>query len=127
MVEIPGFLKKLGQEVGVQVGIQVVRGFLNEKIKDITPADMYNAIKTNQDLWSVTPEEIKDGGGQLKGRFGGLLNQYQDTISTELIMEWMSKDHPDLYSTVINTTRPSGVKWLNRQVEKIKAKILEEL
>ncbi len=127
MVELFAFLKKLGQEVGVQIGLEITRGFLNEKIKGRTPAEVHKAIVTNQDLWIITPGEMKQAGHNLKGRFGGLLEEYKNEINTDRILEWLYKDHQDLHSMIINTHQPSGIIWLNNQVEKIKKAIIEDL
>ena len=127
MIKVPDVLKKFGEQVAVEAGIAIVRGFLNDKIKDVTPGDLYTAIQTNQDLWDVTPDDMRGGGSRLKQRFGNYLEKYQNEINTELVLEWMSKDHPELFSTIINTTQPSGVAWFDRQVQHIKKAILEEI
>jgi len=125
MIKIPDVLKKFGEQVAVEAGLAIVRGFLNDKIKNITPNDMCNAIQTNQDLWDVTPDDIRGGGSRLKHRFGKYLEKYQNEINTELVLEWIAEDHSDLYSTILNT--PNGIPYMERQVQKIKYKILREL
>ena len=126
MVKIPGILKDFAEQVAVEAGLGFVRIFLNDKIKNITPADMYNAIQTNQDLWDVTPDDMRGGGARFKRQYGNYLEKYQNEINTDLILEeWLRKDRPDLYSTVLNTK--GGIVYMSNQVEKIKYKILREL
>lgn len=125
MIKIPGFLKNFAEQVAVEAGLEVVRIFLNDKIKNITPGDMYDAIQTNQDLWDVTPDDMRGGGSRLKQRFGNYLEKYQNEISTERVLEWIQKDHPAIFSTIINTD--GGIPYMTRQVEKIKYKILRDL
>ena len=125
MIKVPDILKKFGEQVAVEAGLAVTRGFLNDKIKDITPSDMYTAIQTNQDLWEVTPNDMRGGGLKMKQRFGKYLEKYQKEVNVDIILEWLQKDHPDLYSTVLNT--PNGVIYLSNQLEKIKYKVLREL
>jgi len=125
MIKIPGILKDFAEQVAVEAGLEIVRGFLNDKIKNVTPGDLYTAIQTNQDLWDVTPNEMRGGGSQLKQRFGKYLEKYQNEINTDGIMEWMQKDHPDLCSTILNT--PGGMLYMEKQIEKMKYKILREL
>lgn len=125
MIKIPGILKDFAEQVAVEAGLEIVRGFLNDKIKDITPGDMYEAIQTNKDLWDVTPDDMRGGGSRLKQRFGNYLEKYQNEINIETIMEWIQKDHPAIFSTIINTT--DGIPYMERQVEKIKYKLLREL
>ena len=125
MLKIPDILKKAGEQIAVEAGLGFVRIFLNDQIKDITPADMCNAIQTNQDLWDVTPDDMRGGGSRLKNRFGNYLEKYQNEINTKHILEWIEKDHPAIFSTIINTD--NGIQYMERQVEKIKYKILREL
>lgn len=125
MIKVPKIVGDFFEQVAVEAGLEIVRGFLNDKIKGITPGDMYNAIQTNQDLWDVTPDDMRGGGSHLKQRFGKYLEKYQSEINTEIILEWLQKDHPDLYSTVLNTK--GGIIYLSNQVEKMKYKILREL
>lgn len=125
MIKIPEILKKLGEQVAVEAGLEITRGFLNDKIKNITPGDMYNAILTNQDLWEVTPDDMRGGGSRLKQQFGKYLEKYKDEVNVDIVLEWLAEDHQDLYSTVLNT--PNGVIYLSNQLEKIKYKILREL
>lgn len=125
MIKIPAVLKKIGEQVAVEGALAITRGFLNDRIKKVTPGDMYNAIQTNQDLWDVTPDDMRGGGSGLKRRFGPYLEKYQSEINVEIILEWLQKDHPDLYSTVLNTK--GGIIYMSNQVEKIKYKVLREL
>lgn len=125
MIKIPGILKDFAEQVAVEAGLEITRGFLNDKIKDITPGDMYNAIQTNQDLWDVTPDDMRGGGSHLKQRFGKYLEKYKDEVNVDIVLEWLQKDHPDLYSTVLNTK--GGIIYLSNQLEKIKYKVLREL
>ena len=125
MIKIPDFLKKAGEQIAVEAGLEITRGFLNDKIKNVAPGDLYNSIRENQDLWSVTPDEMRGGGLKLKQRFGKYLEKYKDEITVEVVLKWMEKDHNDLYSTILNT--PNGLVYMSNQVEKIKQKILTEL
>ena len=118
-------LKEFGVNMFAEIVVGVVRGFLNEAIKDVKPADLYNSIKNNLDLWSVTPDDIKSVGRGLKLRFRPFLEKYQDMINVDLILEWLKRDKPELYSVIINTD--GGVEWLERQINTIKSKIMEEL
>ena len=126
MIKIPKIVGDFLEGAAVEAGLGFVRIFLNDKIKNVTPGDMYNAIQTNQDLWDVTPDDMRGGGSRLKQQFGNYLEKYQNEINIDLILEeWLRKDHPDLYSTVLNTK--GGIVYMNNQVEKIKYKILREL
>lgn len=125
MIKMPKILGEFLEQVAVEAGLGFVRIFLNDKIKNITPNDMCNAIQTNKDLWDVTPNDIRGGGARFKRQYGDYLEKYQNEINTKLVLKWIAKDHSDLYSTILNT--PDGIPYMERQVEKIKYKILREL
>lgn len=118
-------IKSFGINFIVVMATEIVRGFLREQIKNVTPEDLYNAIINDIDLWQITPEHIKEVGKNLKNRFGDILYKFQDLITTELILKWFSEDFPDLHSIIINTD--GGLEWLDRQIRKIKKIILDEL
>lgn len=118
--------KKFAVNLGVGVATEIVRGWLNEKLKDITPSDLYEAIIYDRDLWNATPEDIKKQGVAYKGRFSVLFKKYEDRINTELILQWIQEDHPDLFSTLLNTPpEGSGFLWLDKQVRRIKAQLMQ--
>lgn len=125
---IKDVLKTFAVEAGVQAATAVVRGWLNQQLKDVNPSDLYESIIEDRDLWNITPDKIKQTGRGFKGSFGRMFKKYQERITTQLLLEWMQKDHLALYSTLINTnvTREGqGVLWFDRQVFKIKQKIVE--
>lgn len=125
MVELANIVKKFAEQVAVEAGLGVVRIFLNDKIKDVTPNDMCNAIQTNQDIWDVTPKDVRGGGSGFKQQYGKYLEKYQNEVNVENVLKWIQKDRPELFSTILNT--PNGVTYLGNQVEKLKYKILREL
>jgi len=118
-------IKSFGKNLAVGFATQIVRGWFNEKLKSITPSDLYEAIIENQDLWDTTPDDVKKEGQNYKKTYGKLFKQYEGEITTELLLTWMKEDHLELYSTIINTNRPVGIIWFDQQVWKIKQKILE--
>lgn len=120
--------KKFLTNVGVGAAIQIVRGYMNEQLKDVKPSDLYLAIIQDKDLWQFTPQNLKKTGRSFKNTYGKLLEKYEKEITTELLLTWISEDHPALYSTIINTDiggQKTGVIWFDKQVRKIKQKILE--
>lgn len=118
------FLKNLG----VQAAIGLVRGYLLEQMKNITASDLYEAVINNENLWSVTPSNIKAWGIRQKSKFGGIFKQYESEINTELILKWLQEDRPDLFSTLINIPeeygQDAGIRWLHNQVLQIKQQII---
>lgn len=116
-------LKGIGIGIGTIIALEVIRGFMYERLKDVTPEDVYDAIKNNTNLLKVTPENIKKAGISLRKRFGGILMGYADLFTPELVLEeWFKIDYPNLYSIIVNT--PGGINWFNQQVNMIKKEII---
>ena len=121
--------KKFAVNIGVGAAIQVIRGWLNGQLKDVQPSDLYEAITTDGDLWSVIPDDIKATGHKFKNAYRGLFDKFEGQITTELVLTWIKEDHPQLYSTIINIPKnygeQAGILWMDKQVRKIKQQIIE--
>jgi len=117
-------LRKFGINLAAALAVEVIRGFLRKHIATVTPSQLYKAIKNDTDVWSVTPEDIKIAGKNLKKKFGKVLAGYADMLTVDLVLRWFSEDFPDLYSVIINTD--GGILWLDRQLNKIKKQILSD-
>lgn len=117
-------LKKFGINLAVAFAVTVLREFLRKHIAAVTPSQMYDAIRNDVDVWSITPEDIKIAGKNLKKKFGKVLMKYADMLTVDLVLRWLSEDFPDLYSVIINTD--GGILWLDRQINKIKKHILSD-
>jgi len=114
-----------GKQLGISAATEIVRGYLTAQLKNVTPNDLYISIIEDRDLWSVTPDKMKKAGHSFKGTYGKLFKQYEENITTELILKWLKKDRLDLFSTIINMPDNKGIIWLNVQVQKIKQQITE--
>jgi hypothetical protein len=121
MVNIANALKSFGTNLAVGYGIDMVRGWLNEQLKRVSPSDLYEAILQDRNLWNATPDKLKNTGHRFKGSFGSLFNKHFDKITPELLLKWMREDHQDLFSTIINSE--GGVIWFAKQVDEIKQQI----
>ena len=119
----PEKVKSFAGNIAAIIATNIVRAWFNHKLRKITPDDLYKAIQDNTDLWSVTPESIKKSGSGYKGSYDKLFKQYESEITTDLILDWMKKDHINLYSLLINT--PGGIAWIDNQVRKIKEQIVK--
>jgi len=113
------FLVQLG--VGAATGI--IRGWLNEQLKNIEPGDLNDYILEDRDLWGDLPEEYVLQAQKFRARYRGIFDKFEDRITTELIATWIKDDWPALYSTIRNT--PNGEQWLHKQVMTIKYRIIE--
>ena len=115
--------KTFFKNLAIGAATEIIRGWLNEKLKNIEPSDLYEYITKGNDLWSDIPPSIKDSARKFKKKYGELFDKFQDNITTQLILQWMKEDWPQLFSTIINT--PNGLMWLDGQVRRIKQQIIE--
>lgn len=123
-------VKKFLIHLAVEQVLVIVRGWLNDSIKQFTPSDLYEAILENRDLWTNLPSDMLDQARKFKKTFKNVFDQNIDRLDAELVLNWIKEDHPDLYSTILNSPRingpespPIGVIWISGQVNKIKDKI----
>lgn len=121
MVNIANALKSFGTNLAVGYGINIVRGWLNEQLKEVSPSDLYEAILQDRNLWNATPDKLKNTGTRFKGTFASLFNKHFDEITPELLLKWMREDHQALFSTIINSQ--GGIIWFAKQVHEIKQQL----
>ena len=117
-------IKKFALELGVGLALDVVRGWFNEQLKNTSPSDLYHAVMEDTDLWAVTPSNIKAQGIKQGNNYKNLLKQYQDRVTTEVIVQWLQQDHPALFSTLLNIPNDKGFIWLDKQVHRIKQQVI---
>lgn len=118
-IKVKNFLSNVLIEASLKLG----RDFLNEKIKNVTPDDLIEAIKDDKSI--IIPENIKKEGIETLKRYSKLFMKFYNEINTELILTWLKEDRPDLYSVIINT--PNGIRWIEKEIENIKNMLLKEI
>jgi len=118
-------LKEFAKNLVMEMAIEAGRGFLNEHIRDVTPEMLYSAIMKGQDLWSSMPSRVKHKGIKVAKRFRGVFKKFYDSITEEVILEWLKEDRPELFSVIINTD--GGIEWLKGQIENIKQGLIAEI
>lgn len=102
---------------------------LRPLIRGVTVDQVIQAIEQDVDLWSVSDERVR----ALKEKLRSLNVRPEDVQKalTWFDVEWalrvLSETNPLAFSALINYPNRRGVTWLARQVEKVKAKVLEEL
>jgi len=102
----------------IKLASNVARGFVNGLLKDVKPSDVYEAIKNDVSIWSELPESIKKHSERIKREFEKRgFSKYFDMLNEDVIRKWLQEDHPDLYSTIINT--PGGEEWLRREIDSL--------
>ena len=104
------------------IAMKAVRAYLNHTIGRFTADDLRNAIDQNMDLWSNTPDAIRQKGAFFKGRWIHLLHKHVDQINTQLLVNWLHEDHPHLCMVITSSMR--NYRWFDKQVKTIKHEIL---
>ena len=97
-----------------RVALRIVRGALNGTISRFTPYQLCIAIEEDRNLWSNTPEAMKQRISGLKNRFRNHFDKFLGELTTSLMVEWLRKDQPYLCNVIMATSK--NYKWFDRQV-----------
>ena len=111
---IRGFIRRFGLELGIEASLEVARGYLVERLNEITADDLYEAIQSGTHSLGVSSEKDKRFGRKLAKRFRKILYEgrtARDHLTPELTLTWLREDRPDLASLIINMGEPAK-KWL---------------
>jgi len=103
--------------------LRLIRGALNGHIGQFTPVEFQNAVDINMNLWGETDSDIRREIGAWKNRFRKHFNKYFSNISTELLVEWLRQDQPNLYMVIMKTAK--NYRWFDAQVEEFLQSIRE--
>jgi len=93
-----------------------------ERLRLVTPSDLYQAIKTG--IHSMGVSETKDK--QFAGKWAKIIEKLsykgerlsRDKLTAENVLEWLKADRPDLASLIINMN-PEGMQWLREDVKQV--------
>jgi len=115
-------LKSIGRELLAEGGIEVCRGYMIERLRLVTPKDLYNAIKSGTHTMGVTEERDRKFGR----RWSKLIEKVsykgerikREYLTGENVLEWLRMDRPDLASLIMNMN-PQGMEWLREDVKQV--------
>jgi len=113
----------MGLNLFETIAMSAIRGALNGHIGQFTPTELQNAIDTDMNLWGETGSDIRQDIGAWKNRFRGHFDKYFNQINTELLVEWLRQDQPELFSVIMNSS--VNYQWFNSQVEEFLQSIRE--
>ena len=113
----------MGLNLFETIAMSAIRGALNGHIGQFTPIELQNAVDTNMNLWGETGSDIRQDIGAWKHRFRGYFDKYFNQINTELLVEWLRKDQPELHAVIMNSS--INYYWFNNQVEEFLQSIRE--
>ena len=114
-------IKRIAKEAALEAGLEVCRGYILERLEQVTPDDLYEAIKKGTHTLGVADEKDRKFGRKWAKRFektmfkGKKVRRY---LTPKLVLKWLCEDKSDLASLIINLN-PEGMKWLEKDVKKI--------
>lgn len=92
--------------------IEIVRGYLNEKLSQIKPDDLLKAIESGDcDVFGKIPEEDL----QIVVKVAYKYKDYLDAVRWEDIYRWLAEDQPFLAGIIYG--HPRGLEWFRSLVE----------
>lgn len=114
--------KRIIAEIGTEAGIEVIRGYVLERLRKVTTKDLYTGIKTKTHTMGVA--ENKDRA--FAKRWVKMMDRLQidgkrvkeEDLTAENVLIWLRDDRPDLASLIINMN-PEGMEWLKEDVNQI--------
>lgn len=116
-------LKRFGRAVldslAAEFGVDVVRGYVIERLSKVTPQQFYDSIQSgNLDIWSATSDVDRRYGARWARKYSHL----RDRFTWENVFTWLCHDRPDLASVVLNLpSRASAEKLLREKTEEFKS------
>ena len=109
----------------------IVRSVLTESVSGVTPDATREAILDDVSLMDACGVDISDISSRIPPFVSALgraqLNNYlaeNKLTATSLALVWLKEDRPDLYTTIMKSENPSGIKWFDRQVNAILDSVL---
>jgi len=115
---LKSFGRRFLENLAADVGLQIIRGYLVERLSSLTPQQLYDAIQRwDTDLWAHTNQEDKLRGQQWAHKY----RRFQNHVTGENVYEWLRWDRPDLASCILNT--PKGLEWLEKVVANVKVNL----
>mgnify|MGYP001601220572 CR=1 FL=1 len=105
--------------------VEFVRGWLTEKLKTVSVADLHNAVQKNTDLWNAAPDRYKLSALALAKKHKTLYLKYRSLLTPENALKIMAMDRPDLASYIINDSTGKAMGWFTGMLDKISMRLWE--
>lgn len=115
-------LKSIGRELLTESGIEVCRGYMLERLRSVTPTELYKAIKDDTHTLGVSDERDRKFGRRWsrlveKLSYKGIRIK-REYLTAENVLEWLRMDRHDLASLIVNMN-PKGMEWLREDINQI--------
>ena len=114
--------KNIAKHLAMEGGVEVVRGYVIERMRLVTAADLYKAIKDHTHTLSVAENRDKSFGQ----KWAKVIEKYtvdgkqlrREMMTPENVLAWLCSDRPDLGSLIINMGA-EGKEWLKTDVDEL--------
>jgi hypothetical protein len=109
-------IKKFVAGALVPAGLEIVRGYVVRRVREVSPDDLVSAIERGDaDLLGKLSERDRRVLEMASRRFG----KYLDYLTVENVFRWLAEDLP-FYAGIIYG-HPNGLKWLGSVLDQIKS------
>lgn len=114
-------IKGIGAELTVEASLEVARGYLLERLDEVTADDLYEAVQSGTHSLGISNEKDRRFGKKLARRFRKVKYEGKaalEHVTPKLVLEWLREDRSDLASLIINMGKPAR-KWLEEDTAQI--------
>lgn len=118
MPDLKKVARNIMEELAMEGVLEAVRGYLEEKMRTLTPANLALAIDKDADPWEYTPTDVKSKGAQWAQK----LRKHSDKVTPQMVRDWLKEDRPDLYHVIV-TKGPKGQAWLVKWTSRVKSQL----
>ena len=113
--------ERVAEKIATKYGLEILRGYVLKRIEKVTPDDFYQAIKDGKHVWPLTSRVDKRRGKRWARKFA----KYEDRLTPEIVLRWLSEDRPDLASVIIHMPKKTSIKWLATEINQIKHEVFK--
>jgi len=107
--------------------IEFVRSYLITRVQPYSKGQLAYAIKNNFDLWGQVPGRYKAFGHQIANdpKVKEVYTKYSHMVNSDLVLQWLRVDRPDMYSVITNWPGPQGRAWLDEHTRRALTELVQ--
>lgn len=114
--------KNIAKHLMMETGVEIVRGYVIERMRLVTPDDLYKAIRDQTHTLSVAETKDKNFGQ----KWAKIIERYsfdgkqlhREMMTPENVFAWLKEDRADLASLILNMGE-EGQEWLRVDVDEL--------
>lgn len=121
--------KSIARELATEAGVEVCRGYMLERLRLVSPKDLYKAIKDGTHTLGVSEGKDRNFGrkwSKVIEKFSYKGERLQrEKLTPSNVLEWLKVDRPDLGSLLLNMG-DEGKRWLEEDVKQVFTFLFQE-